>query len=228
MAPEGRKSLIDINGRPAVSYLVESLKNCDGVSKVIVVSDQPGFDAAPGADVCIEAVGDLSDCVLTGLEAVEAERCLIMGGGMPLASREAITDLLDCSPESDLVYPIVSKSDVLEAFPGRTAFYVETKEGYFTGSSCLLFDPKVAASREALVTRLLAAKSNPKELLGLVGPALAMKFMLSKLALREFEEHLSKALDMSCRVFVTHFPEMLVSIDTAGDVGLMERELGST
>lgn len=225
MAPHGRKSLIELNGRTAISYLVENLKLCSGISQVIVVSDQPGFDAAPGADVFIEAGGDMSDCVMQGIGAVNSERCLIMAGDMPLASSESITDLLKCSPESDVVYPIVGKADVVDVFPGRSAFYVETKEGHFTGSSCLLFDPKVAMSRQEMLTRLLGAKNSPKEMLGLLGPALAMRLMLSKLALREFEEHLSRVLDMSCRVFITHFPEMLVSIDTAGDVGLMEREL---
>lgn len=227
MAPNGRKSLISLNGRPAVSYLIESLKLCGLVSKVIVVSDQPSFDVDPAADVCIEAGGDLSDCVLAGIRAASSQRCLIMNGDMPLASPQALTDLLECAPDCDVVYPIAGRNDMTVMFPERRAFYVEAKEGGFTGSSCLLFDSRVALSREAMLTRLLAAKSNPKELLGLLGPALAMKLMLTKLSLDDFEQHLSRALDMTCRVFVTGYPEMLVSIDTARDVPLMERELAA-
>lgn len=225
VAPGGRKSMIPLNGRPAVTYLVENLRQCGLVSRVIVVSDEPELDCVGGVDACIPSTGDMSADVLAAVRASTAERCLIMNGDMPLASCEAITDLLTCAPPSDLVYPVVGKADVVEMFPGRPAFYVETKEGHFTGSSCLLFNPQAALAKQDMLSRLLAAKSNPKQLLGLLGPGLAMKLMLTKVALREFEEHLTRILDMDCRVFITHYPEMLVSIDTPGDVQLMEREL---
>lgn len=227
MAPGGRKPLIPINGRPALSYLIQSLKLCGLVSKVIVVTDQPNFDVAPGADVCIEAGGGMSDCVLAGIRAASSQRCLIMNGDMPLASPSALTDLLESAPDCDVVYPIAGRNDMTVMFPERRAFYVETKEGGFTGSSCLLFDSEVALSRQAMLTRLLAARSDPKELLGLLGPTLAMRLMLTKLSLDEFEGHLSRALDVTCRVFVTGYPEMLVSIDTIRDVSLMESALAT-
>lgn len=225
-AARGRKALIPINGRPAVSYLIDNLKRCEGVGRVIVVTDQPGIDCASQADVCIEAGADASKCVLAGLNAVaDSDRCLMMNGDMPLASPEALSDLLACAPQSDVVYPIVEKSDVCGIFPGRSPFYVNTREGQFTGSSCLLFNPQSVLSRQPMLIRLLNARSNPKELLGLVGPGFAMKLMLTKLALREFETHLSRALELNCRVFVTHFPELLVSIDNPSDIRLMEQQL---
>jgi CTP:molybdopterin cytidylyltransferase MocA len=227
MAPSGRKPMIPLHGRPAVSYLVRSLKQCELVSKVIVVTDQSGSDVA-GADVCIQAGSDLSDCVLAGIRAASSQRCLIMNGDMPLASPPALTDLLESAPDCDVVYPIAGRSDMTVMFPDRRAFYVETKDGGFTGSSCLLFDSRVALSRQQMLTKLLSARSNPKELLGLLGPALAMKLMLTKVSLNEFETHLSRVLDMTCRVFVTRHPEMLVSIDTARDVPLMESALAET
>lgn len=225
MAPSGRKSMIPLNGRPAVSYLVENLKLCDSISRVIVVSDEPEIESKLQVDACIPTSGDTSTDVLAAVRAARSERCLIMGGDMPLASCDALSDMLQCAPASDLVYPIVGKSDVVDMFPGRPAFYVETKEGHFTGSSCLLFNPEAALSKQEMLTRLLAAKSNPKELLGLLGPGLAMKLMLTKVALRDFESQLSRVLDMSCQVFISHYPEMFLSIDTASDIALMEREL---
>ena len=225
MAPNGLKSMICLNGRPAVSYLVENLKLCDLVSRVIVVSDEPDMDCGPHVDACVPTTGNTAADIMAAVRATTSDRCLIMGGDMPLASSEALTDLLKCAPASDLVYPVVGKADVVDMFPNRPAFYVETKEGHFTGSSCLLFNPEAAMSKQDMLTRLLGAKSNPKELLGLLGPGLAMKLMLTKVALRDFEVQLSRVLDMDCRVFVSHYPEMLISIDTPGDVTLMEREL---
>lgn len=227
-AAEGRKALIPLNGRPAVSYLLGSLRNCEAVSRVILVSDRPEIECSSAADVCIDAHSDVSECVVAGVRAAaNAERCLIMNGDMPLATPEALNDLLRCAPISDVVYPIAEKADVSGVFPGRSPFYVNTREGQFTGSSCLLFSPEAVLAKQDTLVRLLNARSNPKELLGLVGTAFAMKLMLTRLALGEFESHLSRVLDMSCRVFVTHFPELLVSIDQPSDIGMMERKLAA-
>ncbi len=225
-AAHGRKSLIPISGRPAVSYLLDSLKQCEAVSRVILVTDQPDMECSAAADVCIEAGADVTECVLAGIEAAgDCERCLIMNGDMPLATPEALTDLLNCAPPCDVVYPIVEKSDVSAVFPGRSPFYVNTRQGQFTGSSCLLFSPKAVMARQEMLIRLLNARSNPKELLALVGTGFAMKMMLTRLALSEFETHLSRTLSLSCRVFVTRFPELLVSIDRHSDIALMEQKL---
>ena len=227
-AAHRHKAMIPLNGRPAVSYLLQNLRNCGSVSRVILVSDEPGIECASEADVCIDAGGDMSECVLAGVKAAEnSERCLIMNGDMPLASCEALTDLLRGAPDCDVVYPIVGKSDVSGAFPGRSAFYVNSREGQFTGASCLLFSPEAVLPKRDMLIRLLNARSNPKELLAIVGPGFAMKMMLTKLPLGEFETHLSQALGLSCRVFTTHFPELLVSIDKLSDIEMMERRLAA-
>lgn len=224
----GQKALVPLHGRPAVSYLIDSLRQCEGVRRVILASDQPGIECSSGVDICIDAHRDVSDCVLAGVNAAaDAQRCLIMNGDMPLATPEALDDLLRHAPDSDVIYPIVEKSDVSEVFPGRSPFYVNTKQGQFTGSSCLLFAPGAVLAKQEMLLRLLNARDNPTELLALVGPVFAMKLMLSELALGEFESHLSRALDMSCKVFITHFPGLLASIDNASDIALMERELSA-
>ncbi len=226
MAPGGCKSMIRVNGQAAVAHLVENLKLSDLVSRVVLVSDRKTSDAAPGYDVFVEAGATEAECVIAGMRAVaDSPRCIIMTGDMPLASPEAVTDFLTHAPDSDVVYPVVERSDVKEAFPSRKASYVKTKEGMFTGSSCLAVVPNVALSKEKLIIDLLHARKSPRALLGLIGPVVAMKIMFSTLALSEFERYLSDALRVNCRVFVSHYPELLISIDTVSDVRLIEEVL---
>ena len=223
--PNGHKSLVSMNDRPAVSYVVDNLKKCELVSKVVLVSDKAIFDVAANADVFVEA-SDLNAGVLAGMRAAEgSSKCMIISGDMPLASSEAISDFLTYAPDCDVVYPIVGKADVKAMFPERLAYYVKAKEGQFTGSTCLLFRNDAVSSREELLTRLLNARKNPQSLIGLIGPGIAMKYMLSTLALSEFESGLSRALDLDCRVFISHFPELFISLDSIDDLRLMERAL---
>lgn len=227
-ASNGPKSLIPVNGRPAVSYVVENLRKCSLISRIILVCDEPTFSAVSGADVHVVAHDDSTEVVVAAIrEAQDAQRCLIMSGDMPLATSEAITDFLTGAPEADVIYPVVGKADVRQVYPERAAYYVETKEGPFTGSSCLLFRPSMALSRERLLMKLLNARKDPRSLLSLIGPGLVLKFMVSTLSLREFEQHLSRAMDLDVRVFISHFPELLLSIDSITDIALIERELSA-
>ncbi|MCE5198400.1 MAG: nucleotidyltransferase family protein [Armatimonadota bacterium] len=224
----GTKSLISVNGRPALYYVVENLRKSDRISKIILVSDEIVREAAPNVDVYVDAAGDESASVIAGIrEAADASRCMVMTGDLPLASTEAIDDLLTYAPTAGVIYPIVEKSDVKASFPDREAYYIGTREGKFTGSSCLLFDPQVALSRESFVISLLNARRDPTLLLGLVGPGLALKVMFSNVSVKELEETLSRVINAECRVFLSHYPELFISIDSARDLAIIEQSLNT-
>lgn len=226
VAPEGHKSLIPISGRPAISRLVESLASSEQVSQAVVVGEQAVLDAVPEAGVRIVSDGREAERVVAGVRAADdAERCLVMAGDMPLAVSEAVDDLLANAPAADVVYPITSRADFEELFPHRKTGYVKAREGQFTGSSCLLVRKEAALVKERLLVDLLEARRNPALLLGLVGAGFGLKLMFSAPSLVEFEHHLSDALGLSCRVFVTHYPELLFSLDSPHDAALAEGEI---
>lgn len=223
----GYKSLIEIAGRPAVSYVVENLRACDQVSRIVLVSNEDTREAAGEVDEFAEATGDQSEAVAAAVRALrDSPRCLVLTGDMPLACAEGISDLLNCIPDADLVYPVVGKEDVDEVYPGRKPYYVTTKEGKFTGSSLLVLRPSAVLSRGDLIVKLLNARKNPASLLGLVGAGFALRMMISTLALSEFQNSLSTGLGIDCRLFISHYPELFVSIESELDIRLMERELG--
>ena len=226
LAPDGCKSLININGRPAVSYVMENLKRCDLISRVVLVSDKKTRDLVPEADLFIEATDYTPESIISSVrELQDSDRCLMMSGDMPIASCESIHDMLACAPDCDVVYPVVEKSDVKDAYPEREAFYMQAREGKFTGSSCILFRPEIAISKENLLMNLLGARKNPKALLGLVGPGVALKLMFGTPSLLDLEKCISDALSLRCRVFLSHFPELVMSIDSAKDIALMQADL---
>lgn len=223
----GHKSLIGVNGRTSLSHVIGNLRACAPVSRVVVVSEGEGVSDARGADEHIRASDGDAGAVLEGLRAVrDSERCVVMTGDMPLASPAALEDLISRAPDADVVYPVVEKSVITASFPDRTPYCVRTREGSFTGSSCLLIRPDAALRRERILVQLLQARSNPASLLGLVGAGFALRLMFSTLSVRDFEETLSDAVGLTCRVYASAYPEMFVSIDSSADLALIERELG--
>ena len=223
----GPKSLIRAHGRPLISFVMENLRNCDPVSRVILVSDVETRDVAGDVDGLVESEGYDLDCIIQAVRlADESDTCLIVGGDCALASADALADLTTHAPDADVVYPIVSREEMEDAFPERQPFYVAASEGRYTASSCLMFRSEVALANPDVISRLLQARQDPKSLVGLVGLGNAMRFMLTSPSLSEFEETLSGALKIGMRVFVSHYPELFMSVDSIADVDTMERELG--
>ena len=226
LAPGANKALTPIQGRPAVSILVDNLKNCEAVSRVILVGDGAVQKAAPKANVLIDAADLEADSIMEGIRAAgDAARVLILRADMPLVSPEALSDLLTYAPDADVVYPIIEEPDMKSDFPERSPYYLKTKEGHFTGSTCVLVRPKIALSADRLLATLLEARTNPTALVGLVGPLFAMKVMVSSIGLGEFESHLCQSCQFTCRVFVSHYPELFISIDSARDIPMIEQAL---
>lgn len=223
---DGYKSLLNVAGRPAIERVVDSLKKCDRISRVVLVSNDENYSAAPEVDLFVEDEGTGAEGVIAAAQAEQGvDRCLVLTGDMALASPEAISDLLTYAPDADLVYPVVEKADVDEVFPGRSPYYVNAKEGRFTGSSLLLFKPDAVMSHMDILARLLNARQDPTTLLGILGAGFALKVMLGKPPLADFQNALSKGIGMDCRLFISHYPELFVSIESSEDIGLMERFL---
>ncbi len=219
-------SLTAVNGRPAAAHLIDTLQSCGAISRVVLVCDNDSHDQLGCQCTHVAARGAEADDLMAGIqEAWQADRCLVMAGDMPLATAEAVDDLLANAPDADVVYPVVSRADVESVFPERVTAYLTARDGQYTGSSCLLFRPGVALAREDLISGLMQARQNPSSLVKLVGPWVGLKLAISKPSLVEIAEMLSDALRLDCRVFLTHYPELLFSIETSSDIELARSSL---
>lgn len=226
IAPGGCKGLIEVAGRPAAAHLLDRLRECEMVSRVLVVGDSEVADATPNADEHIAAGSTDGESVIAGIRAADgAGRCLVMTADMPIVPAEALADLLIHAPEADIVYPVATRADVEQVFGSRSTSYMKTTDGEVTGSGLILVRRETAVREERILTGLLEARRNPTALLGLIGPWVAMRIMISTPSLAEMEGHLSKGLGLACRVFVTHYPEMLFALDSPEDVALAERHV---
>lgn len=220
-AAGGSGSLTPVNGRPAAAHLIHTLQSCGAISRVILVCNSDSYEQVGCQCMHVVAGGAEADDLMAGIhEARQADRCLVMAGDMPLATTEAVEDLLANAPDADVVYPVASRADVESVFPGRLTPYLSARDGQYTGSSCLLFRPEVALAREDLISGLMQARQNPSSLVKLVGPWVGLKLAVSRPSLGEIAEMLSDALRLDCRVFLTHYPELLFSIETSSDIEL--------
>lgn len=223
------KAQLPILGRPMVEWVVRGLRSCPQIRCIATVGDpRLGTPALRkyGATVTPEA-GEIGRNLRAALDALPgAERVQGLSGDLPLVSREALEDLFTNAPQADLVYPYVGRADILRDFPERDWLFAHTPEGVFTGSSAALFRPEAVLANWQWVEEILnARRRSPVGLALMVGPTVALRYLLRSLRVVDVEKKLSSLLHFVGCGFQTHFTDLTMDVDKWSDVALVERVL---
>jgi molybdopterin-guanine dinucleotide biosynthesis protein A len=225
----GCKARVPILGRPMVEWVIEGLRSCARIDRIVVVGnrelDTPALREL-GAVVMPER-GKIAANLRVGLRALPgSERVLALSGDLPLVRREALEDLLENAPAADLVYPYIERGDILQAFPERDWLFAWTPDGVFTGSSAALFQPETLRANWRWVEEILEARrKKPLELARMVGPACALRYICHRLSVAAVERRLSAQLRLTGRGYRTRFTELTMDVDRSSDLPLVERVL---
>src|SRR5262249_38668576 len=148
-----------------------------------------------------------------------ARRILVVSADIPLLTPAAVVDLLERTPDADVVFPYVGRPDVQRAFPARGWIFARTPEGAFTGSAVGLFRPDVALASWGWVERLLDARR--RSVIGLAamaGPGVLLKYLFGRLRVADVEARLSALLRLQGRGYRSRFPEIAMDVDKEADL----------
>src|SRR5205085_8183911 len=144
LPPEiARKAEIVIQGRPLVHWTLIALRSVPCVGRVLLVGPVGLTGCDELADEILPDTGTITGNLRAGLDSlignwemdIEHSRVLVLSGDLPLLTPAAIEDLLNHSPDADLVFPILERSDTHAAFPNREWLFAKTADGSFTGCS---------------------------------------------------------------------------------------------
>lgn len=249
----GCKSLIPLNGRLMVRYVIEALKGARGINRVAVVGPKElqGHPDCAAADVVLKESAGRSENLFLALDAFpDADRILMLTSDIPLVTPEMIDDfIVHLPPEVDLAYVFVREETVLAKYADRPAPPVEEggrqmpnwvtvalKEGKFTGTPCVAFSQGAAEKSRPFLKQIFDDRDMGnvinalKPLFGaafLMKVGLAIKFpsLASLISITDVEEKLSKGLGLTCRGYVSPHAEMAFDVDHLTDVSIAERVL---
>ncbi|MBI2302238.1 MAG: nucleotidyltransferase family protein [Armatimonadetes bacterium] len=247
------KSLVQVNGRIMVSWVVAALKAADGVNRVAVVGppELQGHPDLAEADVVVPEREGRSENLFAGVEALPgAQRILMMASDQPLAEPAMVDDLLAHLPaEVDLGWVAVRAADALAKYGDRPPpppdergvqmpnwVTLRLRDGRFTGTACLVFS---VATLEGMRPFLKGIFDNREmgNVIRVVRPVLGLGLLLRLgLALKfptlgclvsvgGLERRVSQGFGITCRVYVSPYPELAFDLDHASDLPLVEREL---
>ncbi|MEW6189230.1 MAG: nucleotidyltransferase family protein [Actinomycetota bacterium] len=224
------KALIEIEGKPMIEYVIDVLKDCPGIGRMVaVISSAASLGTwAQRVDRVLFKDGSLTENIEAGMEYLGGDQpILVLSSDIPLITPEAISDFLNrCSrKESRVYYPIISREDVEKSFPGVKRTYAVLKDGTFTGGNIALIDPKVIRDNRKLLERFYNLRKSPFQLARALGLRFILKFLFRMLTIAELEDKISHLIQAKGCAIITPYPEIGVDVDKDSDLELVRKIL---
>lgn len=226
----GPKSLIDIGGRPMISYVMDALSDCPALGEIVLAlpegAEKGPFEAFGG--LIVEGTTGVVDGIAKSINLVgENGYVLIVSSDTPMIRSLAINDFLDnCQQEeAQVYYSIISKEDIQDAFPDTRRTYMRLKDGVFTGGNIHLADKATFLRNMTEGNQLFNLRKNPLSLIGLFGIGFVLKYITGRLDIETLENKAQELLHADVKAVVTRYPELGVDVDKPEDLRLVETHI---
>lgn len=224
------KSLVYIQGKPMVAYVVDALREAKKVGKISVVGPVDELKPLLGdkVDFYFPDTESLFDNIRIGIVPFRSDhRILIITSDIPMIRGEMIDDFIRESENcgADFCYPIVGKERNEEIFPGSKRTYVHLKEGTFTGGNAIYMDPQVIDRCEEFSRKLIDFRKKPWKTGKLLGLKFLVMFFLGALSIPKIEDRFAEILGIRATAIICDHPEIGNDVDKPEDIEMVRSYL---
>ena len=226
----GPKSLIDIAGRPMISYVTDALRHCSDLDNIVIalpVGTDPAAFAGLGTKIVTDTHG-VVDAIDKALKVLDNDGyVMIVSSDTPMISTAAVNDFLAVceTQEAEIYYTVVPKETTEKMFPGTRRTYIRLRDGAFTGGNVHLVGKDAFNRTKAMGERIFAKRKSPFGLIRLLGLGFVARFLLGRLTIASLEEGAGRALGAKVKAVVTRYPELGVDVDKPEDLKIAEAYL---
>lgn len=224
------EALLDVGGRPMVSYVLAALAAAREVGRVAVVGPPQLGELVREHPFLLVPMGEtVFDNVQAGLAALEpAGKVLIATSDIPLISGPMVDRFLkQCAARpARLHYPVVRRELAEAKYPLVRRTYVTLADGTFTGGNLFLAEPAAVAAVLEQGRRVFAYRKRPWKLLGLLGWTFMLRYLTHRLTLAQVEARASELLGFPGAAVISPDPEVGVDVDWPQDLQLVRAALG--
>ncbi|MDR3559918.1 MAG: nucleotidyltransferase family protein [Negativicutes bacterium] len=224
--PQCYEALIEIAGKPMVTFVAEALAASKQVDRIFVMGPAEALAKCkyPANTFIVEGGPTIVQTIRRGMEALgHTRRVLVATADIPLLTTEAVDDFLaQCiKVEADLYYPIVPQEVNERRYPGTKRTYVRLKEGTFTGGNLFLVNPAIINHCMDVAEQIIANRKNPLKLCHLLGWTFVIRFLFGILKLKDVEQRASEMLQVVGAVIQSPYPELGIDVDKPSDLELV-------
>jgi molybdopterin-guanine dinucleotide biosynthesis protein A len=217
----GRKSMIDVSGKPMVQWVLDGLSQSECIQRVIVVGLPPETDLGCAHELIL--LPDLGD-VLSNIRAAakeiarldpKATHAVLASGDVPLLRGEMVDWLLqEAAPfDQDLYYSVIERATMETLFPRSKRTYVRLKDHQLCGGDLHCFRIQLAVEESELWKNLIDARKSPLRQASLLGYDTLFYLVLRQLSIQGAEERVSQRLGINGRAVLCPFAEIGMDVD---------------
>lgn len=210
------RALIEVQGRPCIAYLLDSLREVQDIEQIAVVGKAGILSAlrssAPEV-IRVEAKATLVENVLVGAAAVSSSQLLLCTCDIPLVTAATWIEFIENSRQKNLeaAYPIVRRETVEQQFLEGKRTYATLTDGTFTGGNAFILPREHLADLRKVIDAAYQARKNPLAIARLLGLGFMLRAVLKKLSVLDIERKMSQVL--KCRAGAIEMSDAAIAFD---------------
>ena len=225
------KALLDIAGRPMISWVVAALESAQSVDDIAIV----GLSTKLSLDNDIEFIedqGSLLDNVMAGIQWAKerdpgGETLILSSSDIPAVTGPIIDSVVEsCAPfQRAIYYPVVSQKSMESRFPMSNRTYVKFKDIHVAGGDLIIVNPNLVEIDQELWRAIFDARKYPWRIAKILGLRTLIKYITRRMALDEATAIGQKIMGQPVEVLVTNHAEIAMDVDKPGHLELLASEL---
>ena len=231
------KALVPVAGRPMLLRVIDTLRQCPEVGRIVLCTDDPlvvarlpELAAAVGSGeiASIRAERSPARSVLAALEQIpEPLPLLVATADHPLLTPAMVRHFLEGLGPAEAAAAVASESVIAPAYPETRRTYIRLKDGAYSGCNLFAFTAADGAAAARFWTRVERYRKQPWRLFAAAGPRTLLSFLLGRLELAAAVDRLSAMLGVRLRVVTMPFAEAAIDVDKPSDLALVEKIFAS-
>lgn len=220
------KALIDLQGKPMISYVIDALKASCYVENIVVVGDKDQLSSISNEADIIDQNGSILDNVRAGVDYFKgSDMVLISTCDIPLLTGEAVDDFIKKSLEAkaDVCYPIINKVTCDAVYPESKRTYASLREGQFTGGNLFMLNPKILDKCIYIAEQMINYRKSPIKMSRVLGLSFLMRFAAGRLTIKDVENRASKLLNIRAKAIISDYAEIGNDVDKPEHVEIIKK-----
>lgn len=225
---QGRpKALIDLAGRPMISWVLDALAGSQFIDRIIVVGLDEPLDSTSGVDYLPDQ-GDIVGNLYAGISAARPDQpAAYCWSDIPLVTAPMLDRFIESTPDAqlDVNAGLVPKAEIQRRYGGADDLWLRFAEGQFIAADFGVFHPRHAARLRPHVEALAPQRKHAFRQALYVGLPLLVSFALGRLSTAGLERHLERRFALRCHIRIVQDPELGLDVDNPVNLAVCRQAL---
>jgi len=231
---EGRRSLIELHGKPMVQWVIDALSASRSIGEIFVIglSEMNGLSSSKTLHYLPDE-GGLFENMRSGVLEItrrnpEQSKVMIASGDIPAIQPHMVDWLAQqvvAAPDFWIYYNVIPQAVMEDRFPDANRSFVRFKDIAVCGGDLNVVDKRLYTSEQPVWEKLTAARKNPVRQMLLLGVDSLILIALRLLSLEKAVQRVCKKLSIKGKALVSPYAEIGMDADKPNQLALLRDDL---